>query len=77
MPVQIALSWSDDCEKELISMGFEKKEVYIKYYGDSKGCGEHEAISDACNRNGDHEFFSMKHSPYQFITTSWWGAGID
>ena len=77
MPYQIALAWNDDCEKELIEKGFEKKEVYIKSYGNSEGRKEGEAISDVCERNGDHDFFSMKHKPYQFVTTSWWGAGSE
>ena len=67
MGIQIVLAWSEDCEKELIQMGFEKQEVYTKtppFAGNS----------DEEKKVGDAEIFGMKHLPYQFVTTSWWGA---
>ena len=70
MPVQIALAWSPECETELKAKGFKKKEVYIRdYLGDS--------CSEAGCKLGDADFFRMKHKPYQFVTTSYWGAGPD
>ena len=69
MAIQIALVFSPDCEKELLEIGFEKREVYIK----SICGGTTQKQIDA----GDNEFFRMTHKPYQFVTTSWWGAGLD
>lgn len=69
MGIQIALAWSKDCEKELKEMGFEKKEVYIK----SAPAG----TTKESNKKGDAEFFKMNRSPYQFVTTSFWGACAD
>jgi len=71
MPIQIALAWSKKCEKELTERGFEKREVYIK---DAPFSGK--TSKEDC-RLGDSELFEMKHSPFQFITTSWWGAAPD
>ena len=70
MPLQIALAWSPECKAELIQKGFKKREVFIREY-----LG---AIStEAGCKLGDGDFFGMKHSPYQFVTTSYWGAGPD
>ena len=68
MGIQIALVWSKDTEKELIKMGFKKREVYTKPAPISINT-EEEKIA------GDNEFFKMQYTPYQFVTTSWWGAG--
>lgn len=70
MAKQIAFCWSDSCEKELIKKGFAKKEVYIKDVNGGITTKEQVKI-------GDKEFFSMMHNPFQFITTSWWGADFD
>ena len=70
MPKQIAFAWSKESEKELIKKGFEKEEVYTKIYFEGKD-------SDEAEKNGDNDFFDMKNKPYQFITTSWWGARYD
>ena len=32
MSFQIAFAWSPECEAELKSKGFRKREVYIKYF---------------------------------------------
>lgn len=69
MGYRIAFEWDKECEKELIEKGFKKREVYIKY--DSKG------PTDIDNEAGNAEFFAMKNKPFQFITTSWWGACVD
>ena len=71
MGIQIALAWSSECEKELIETGFKKTEVYTKI--PPRG-GKN---SDEEKTLGDREFFSMKCPPFQFVTTSWWGAGYD
>lgn len=68
MGVQIALVWSKECEKELLEMGFKKIEVYTKRPPFGKDSIEEKEL-------GDREFFSMKFSPFQFVTTSWWGVG--
>ena len=70
MAVRIALAFSAECEKELIAAGFEKKEVYVSH--NVKGKNTEEQIS-----NGDKTFFEMEHPPFQFVTTSWWGAFND
>ena len=72
MPLQIALIWSPECEAELQAKGFKKKEVYVKDFF-WPGVSNSEA---ACIQ-GDADFFRMAHRPYQFVTTSWWGAGPD
>ncbi|HLE17637.1 MAG TPA: hypothetical protein VI728_05045 [Syntrophales bacterium] len=69
MGYQIVFVWSEESAVELESMGFKKQEVYMKE--DSGG------PTVEANKKGDAEFFSMKHKPYQFITTSYWGAGAD
>ncbi len=68
MPIQIALAWNNHSEKELIEMGFKKQEVYTKQAPSGKN-------SDEAEKKGDSEFFSMAYPPFQFVTTSWWGAG--
>ncbi|MDY6896286.1 MAG: hypothetical protein SVO01_12860 [Thermotogota bacterium] len=68
MRIQIALAWSDKCEKEMIEMGFTKREVYVK--SPPFGLTTQEQISA-----GDSEFYMMENPPDQFVTTSWWGAG--
>ena len=70
MSFQIAFAWSPECEAELKSKGFRKREVYIKYF-DAGG------TSEETKKAGDHDFFRMKCIPFQFTTTSWWGAGPD
>lgn len=70
MPIQIALSWNKETEKELIEKGFTKREVYVKDFF-APGC----ANSSEMEKKGDSDFFKMKNPPYQFKTTSWWGAG--
>lgn len=70
MSIQIALAWSPECERELRAKGFEKCEVYVKHVG---GGGTSKEKQTA----GDHEFFAMKDPPFQFVTTSWWGAGVE
>ena len=71
MSVRIAMAWSPECEKELIANGFRKIEVYANF--ESVGG----ITSDEQKESGDHAFFNMKHSPYQFFTSSWWGASPD
>lgn len=68
MGIQIALAWSKECEQELIKMGFKKQIVYTKSPPLSNNSKEEKML-------GDREFFNMNNSPYQFVTTSWWGAG--
>lgn len=73
MSVQIVFAWNEACEQELLRMGFEKKEVYIKSAPippDGEG-----SYTERQNKAGDAQIFQMDHKPFQFITTSWWGAG--
>lgn len=69
MAFQIALAWSKETSKELEEMGFRKTEVYIK---NAPG-----VTTEESKKLGDREFFRMKHPPYQFVTTSYWGAGSE
>ena len=71
MAYQIALAYSKECEQELLEKGFEKREVYIRS-APSPGVS-----TDVTKREielGDSDFFKMRHKPFQFVTTSWWGA---
>ena len=70
MAIQIALVWSPECEKELKQLGFKETKVYIKNVDGCASSKEQKAL-------GDSQFFQMKHTPFQFVTTSWWGAGPD
>ena len=70
MAIQIVLSHSKESEEELIKMGFNKTEVYTKLVDGGGNTDEQIKI-------GDTEFFSMKNKPYQFLTSSWWGASVD
>lgn len=70
MALQIALEWSKECEQELIAAGFKKRNVYIN--DDVPGSNSDEQIA-----NGDSKFYNMKSPPFQFVTTSYWGAGFD
>lgn len=78
MGLQIALCFSEKCEQELLAKGFEKREVYIKQVTmapkDYKGKG---TITEKQIAAGDADFFSMRHKPHQFVTTSYWGAEYD
>lgn len=71
MGYQIALAWSEKSEKELLEMGFKKREVYMKIAPSGGGTSEQEKIA------GDKQFFGMKNPPFQFVTTSYWGSGYD
>lgn len=70
MPLQIVLAWNGDCEKELLEKGFTKREIYVKEFS----TGE---TSDVDCEKGDSDIFKMRHKPYQFKTTSYWGAVYD
>jgi hypothetical protein len=69
MAFQIALVYSKACEKELKDMGFKKQTVYMKH---APGFTTKESKD-----LGDSEFFKMQNTPWQFVTTSYWGAGPD
>ena len=60
---QIALAYSKKCEEELKKKGFHKQEVYINYCCDKK--------------EGESDFWGMKFKPFQFLVSSFWGAGPD
>jgi hypothetical protein len=89
MSVRIALAWSSECEAELIAEGFKKETVYIKYPTDAPAqpvteellrtvhAKHHGSITGEEIKRGDSAFFRMKHIPFMFTTTSWWGAGED
>jgi hypothetical protein len=89
MSVRIALAWSPECEAELLANGFKKEEVYTKYIDDTPAQPVTEellksiharyygSITGAQIKRGDSAFFNMKHIPFMFVTTSWWGASND
>lgn len=62
MGFQVAFAYSKKSEKELKEMGFRKETIYIKHTSKDK-------------EKGNREFFKMCYPPYQFCTTSFWGAG--
>ena len=64
---QIAFAWSEECAKELEAMGFKKTEVYVKNISTT---GTQEEVEEIATR----EFWRMKHPPYQFVSTSFWGV---
>jgi hypothetical protein len=74
LAVQIILSQSEACEKELVSMGFEKVSVYMKRCsapGVAQDITKHEI------KNGEKEIFGMSNKPNQFLVASYWGASVD
>lgn len=73
MAMQIALNWSEDTAEELERLGFKKIEVYYKAAPVVDVHGG-ESVTEAQKRAGDAEFFSMAQPPFQFVTTSFWGA---
>jgi len=92
MAVQIALAWDEKSEAELVAKGFKKETVYVKYWGDTAAligqpvtekmlkqirAKHHGTITGEEIERGDSEFFRMKPPPLMFVTTSWWGAGVD
>ena len=93
MAYQIAFIWDDECEKELETMGFKKTEVYIKQAPFSLGRfsrfrkffdllriiwkGSYPSLTEKQQSEGDMEFFDMARKPFQFVTTSYWGAGLE
>jgi hypothetical protein len=75
MGLQIAIAYDAVTEAELLTMGFQKKEVYVKNAPFHVPVPEGKTISEHEKTLGDREFFSMKRPPLQFVTTSFWGAG--
>lgn len=75
MGIQIAIAFSEQTARELETMGFVKKEVYIKQAPAVDRVPEGNNYSAAEKSAGDAEFFGMQSIPYQFVTTSFWGAG--
>ena len=70
MAIQVALNWNDDTEKELLELGFEKQEVYIKTVDRGDSAGEKKRI-------GDGQFLGMRFPPSKFFTTCCWGSYFD
>jgi len=66
---QIVLAWSDECEAELKAMGFTKKEVYVNHVPGM--------TNEETKKRGERQLFNMKHKPYQFCVTSYWGVCPD
>ena len=73
MPYQVAFLWSNESEAELLQKGFRKTEIYVRECPHFQGCKDSE---ESCKK-GDSDFFSMNHPPFQFKTTSYWGAGCE
>lgn len=68
--VSIVLAASKESEAELEQLGFQKTEVWLKY---DRGGG---TTAEAKPRV-EGEMFRMKHPPFMFLASSWWGAGPD
>lgn len=75
MGLQVAFAWSSESEQEMLAMGFKKQEVYIKQAPSGFPAPDGKTISDHEKALGDREFFGMSRPPFQFVTTSYWGAG--
>ena len=71
MPYQIVFAASEESELELLKKGFKKESVWIKSFQGS------ETDSEKTCEEGDADFFKMENKPYQFVTTSFWGACVD
>lgn len=69
MAKQIAFAYSKESEKELLEKGFKPTIVYIK---DVQGGGN----TNQQVTIGDNDFLKMTYPPFQFVTTSYWGAGF-
>lgn len=69
--IQIALTWSKEGATELESLGFTKVEVYVRHFHILG------APSSEVKAAGDSQFFSMTNVPFQFVTTDFWGRGVD
>jgi len=76
MSIQIALAYSAESEQELLRMGFTKTEVYVKSAPVATSVPEGKTRVEQEKDLGDAEFFSMKYTPYQFATFTYWGAGV-
>jgi hypothetical protein len=65
----VALSWDTESEVELLAHGFEKMEVWVKYYPTFPPTEIGEA-------RGDAEIWRLRQrprvTPYQFTTASYW-----
>ena len=69
--VTIILAANKESEEELKTMGFKKEEVWVNYnLADGSTDAERKA-------SGDRKVFAMRHRPFMFCTTSWWGMGVD
>ncbi len=61
--MQIAFAWNSESEKELLAMGFEKKEILLKYL-EIKPTEENIAASDS--------FIRRELKPIHFVSTGYW-----
>lgn len=68
--VSIVLAAAKESEEELAKLGFKETKVWLKY---DSGGGVDAVAKPRCER----ELFSMKHKPFMFLVSSWWGAGPD
>jgi hypothetical protein len=75
MSFQVAFAWSKESEEEMVKMGFTKREVYMKDAPPPGPLEPGEGHTAKQRTLGDKEFFAMNRPPYQFATTSYWGAG--
>lgn len=67
MSIIIVLAASEESEKELVEMGFTKREVWTK---------PAPGITTPDQKvKGEALMWRMKHIPFQFLVSSWWGAG--
>lgn len=64
MPYAIIFIPQEGSEAEMEKLGFKKRTVWMKdaHFDKSKA---------------EREIFDMKQTPYQFVVTSYWGAGRD
>lgn len=75
MGLQVAFAWNEKSAKEMESMGFSRREVFVKQSPSAFPLPEGKTHTDHEKALGDSEFFGMESPPYQFATVSYWGAG--
>lgn len=66
---QVVLAYNQECEQELLKMGFRKQEVYVKSIAGM--------TNEETKKRGEGELFRMKTKPFLFCVTSFWGACLD
>lgn len=76
MPLQIVLTTNPLQDGELLAMGFERREVFIKrcpHGNQSAG----QTVSAAGIEAGIRELLRMPQPPAQFVVADYWGRGVE